>query len=747
MGEKYHYKDYIKSLKKKLVYKIAKGGAINKRKSKKLEKTLIKRNYIDELKAISQSNKSEEEFKDDLNEIVKKYPESRELIENLKNNRQKTISSLSKNLNESEKSHLLNFWKKIKNVKLEREGEISTPKRELHIGRSRHLRPFGLPPMNKKDSSDDDSSDDDSSDDDYSDDDSSDDEPYEVIEGAPERYAQNVIAEMSPNLDTFFKKRFKRRLKHILANKPLIPTNIQESLKELDEKGMELKKKTKELEKEKDEKKKEILKEEIDEKDKILKEKIDELSRILSKRDKTVTILEGHLNESDAGEKPIKITLNAKYESGPILVNIGEPGKELPTTGSFIRNKETNNALDIVGDLYKYDSAIKVNIPVGAKAGDKIYINKSQIMMPRVPMTFDDGEIYTPKKLVFEIHRGVWKDSKNIDSKYNIQKNVDQKSLGFYDPQGYHGYKKMVLGPDTIEDAPFEKQINLDHYQILHDKRVEKIKKEEKEKKEKEEGYEEEKKSKSDSPIPYTKFRPGSAKSFEKLNDKWRVQWSKTNNKPYYVNLAQKSSQWTPPPLIGQQPMGQPESEEKEKKEKDDSDENDDSNENEEEKDDSDENDDSNENEEDVVSHRFDEDDLVEALYMDGEWYNAKIQSLEADGRYFIEWTDPRLRHGVSRSSKFTTIDDDELRETGQATDWSAVEKEDDEGVPEMKKDDEEDESQESSSYSPSNVSSLTTTPVNNDEEDESQESSSYSPSNVSSLTTTPVKVAESSPL
>ena len=81
MGEKYHYKDYIKSLKKKLVYKIAKGGAINKRKSKKLEKTLIKRNYIDELKAISQSNKSEEEFKDDLNEIVKKYPESRELIQ------------------------------------------------------------------------------------------------------------------------------------------------------------------------------------------------------------------------------------------------------------------------------------------------------------------------------------------------------------------------------------------------------------------------------------------------------------------------------------------------------------------------------------------------------------------------------------------------------------------------------------------------------------------------------------------
>lgn len=575
--------------------------------------------------------------------------------------------------------------------------------------------------------------------------------------------SEDESKEDSSNLDTFFKKRFKRRLKHIRANKPLIPTNIQESLKELDEKGMELKKMTEELEKEKDEKKKEILKEEIDEKDKILNEKIGEFSRILSKRDETETIIEGHLWEPAAGEKPIKITLDRNYESGPILVNIGQnlPPIELPTTGS---------------NLYKYDSAIKVNVPVGAKAGDIIYINKSQIMMPNVPVTFADGEIQTPKKLVFEIQKGVWQDRKNIDSKYNIQKNVDQKSLGFYDPQGYHGDKRMVLGPDTIEDAPFEKQINLDHYQILHDKIVEKIKKEEKEKKEKEEGYEEEKKSKSDSPIPYTKFRPGSTKSFEKLNDKWRVRWSKTNNEPYYENLDKKTSQWTPPPLIGQQPMGQPESEEKEKKEKDE--ENDDSNENEEEKDeekdDSDENEDSDENddaEEDVFTRRFDEDDLVEALYMDGKWYSAKIQSLEAGGGYLIEWTDPRLRHGVRRSSKFATIDDDELRLR------HAVEKEDedddDEGVPEMKKDDEdsssssssyrpegsthryktwldadeEDESQESSSYSPSNVSSLTTTPVNNDEEDESEESSSYSPSDISSLTTTPVKVAESSPL
>jgi len=700
MGEKYHYKNYVKSLKKKLVYKTQKGGVETRNTQGKIDQDEI------------------EEFTEALSDI------------NITN----------KELTPFEDDYLNKLWNEIK----------------------------------EQDSSEDESSLD------------------------------------SSNLDTFFKKRFKRRLKHIRANKPLIPTNIQESLKELDEKGMELKKKTEELEELEKEKhsqvptsqsretprrkaqrarrkqrdKKIILKKEIDEKDKILKEKIDEFSRILSKRDETETIIEGHLWEPAAGEKPIKITLDRNYESGPILVNIGQdlPPIELPTTGS---------------NLYKYDSAIKVNVPVGAKAGDRIYINKSQIIMPYVPVTFADGKIQTPKKLVFGEHRKNWaEDSKNIDSKYNIQKNVDQKSLGFYDPQGYHGDKIMELGPDTIEDAPFEKQINLNHYQILHDERVEKIKKEEKEKKEKEEGYEEEKKSKSDSPIPYTKFRPGRTKSFEKLNDKWRVVWSKTENEPYYVNLDTKKSQWTPPPLIGQQPMGQPESEEKEKKEKDDSDENEEEKVDElakrllaaralakrdtgaaarlarealgdlrlspddgEEKDDSDENDDG---KEDFVSHRFEEDDLVEALYMDGNWYNAKIQSLEADGRYFIEWTDPRLRHiqlAVRNDEELnkllgsvTTIDDDELRETGQATDWSAVEKEDyDEGVPEMKKDDEEDdeedESQESSSYSPSNVSSLTTTPVNNDEEDESQESSSYSPSNVSSLTTTPVKVAESSPL
>ena len=98
----------------------------------------------------------------------------------------------------------------------------------------------------------------------------------------------------------------------------------------------------------------------------------------------------------------------------------------------------------------------------------------------------------------------------------------------------------MKLGPDTTEDAPFEEQINFEHFNILHDERVEKIKKEEKEKKEKEEGYEEEKKSKSYSPIPYTKFRPGRSKSFEKLNDKWRPVWSKTENEPYYFNLDTK---------------------------------------------------------------------------------------------------------------------------------------------------------------------------------------------------------------
>ncbi len=727
MGEKYHYKEYAKSQKKKLAYKKQKGG---------VETRNTKRSLNDEI----------EESAEALSDI------------NISDNE----------LTPFEDDYLNKLWNEIK----------------------------------EQDSSEDESKED------------------------------------SSNLDTFFKKRFKRRLKHIRANKPLIPTNIQESLKELDEKGMELKKMTEELEELEKEKhrqvpasqsrtqrrraqrarrrqrdKKIILKEEIDEKDKILKEKIDEFSRILSKRDETETIIEGHLWEPAAGEKPIKITLDRNYESGPILVNIGQnlPPIELPTTGS---------------NLYKYDSAIKVNVPVGAKAGDRIYINKSQIMMPNVPVTFADGMIHTPKKLVFEIQKKNWEDSKKTDSKYNIQKNVDQKALGFYDTHGYHGEKIMKLGPDTTEDAPFEKQINLEHLNILHNERVEKIKKEEKEKKEKEEGYEEEKKSKSYSPIPYTKFRPGSAKSFEKLNDKWRVQWSKTHNEPYYVNLDKKTSQWAPPPLIGQQPMGQPESEEKEKKEKDNSDENEEEKVDElakrllaaralaksdpgaaarlarvaldlqlspddgeekgpslaaryhgvvaddllpegeapevyaaTEKDDSDENDDG---KEDFVSHRFEEDDLVEALYMDGNWYNAKIKSLEADGRYFIEWTDPRLRHGVSRSSKFTTIDDDELRPGQTLRPWSirndslvpAVEKDDDdEGVPEMKKDDDEeddeedDESQESSSYSPSNVSSLTTTPVNNDDEDESQESSSYYPSDTSSLTTTPVKVAESSPL
>ena len=693
MGEKYHYKEYAKSQKKKLAYKKQKGGVETRNTQRSLNDEIE-----ESTEALSAPVDKEERRSRSLS--WSPPPAVRRQMAELKARkaREAEAAALSdinisdKELTPFEDDYLNKFWNEIK----------------------------------EQDSSEDESKED------------------------------------SSNLDTFFKKRFKRRLKHIRANKPLIPTNIQESLKELDEKGMELKKMTEELEELEKEKhlqvpasqsrtqrrraqrarrrvrdKKIILKEEIDEKDKILKEKIDEFSRILSKRDETETIIEGHLWEPAAGEKPIKITLDRNYESGSILVNIGQnlPPIELPTTGS---------------NLYKYDSAIKVNVPVGAKAGDRIYINKSQIMMPNVPVTFADGEIQTPKKLVFEVQKGVWQDSKNIDSKYNIQKNVDQKALGFYDTHGYHGEKIMKLGPDTTEDAPFEKQINLEHFNILHNERVEKIKKEEKEKKEKEEGLItiEEKKSKSDSPIPYTKFRPGSAKSFEKLNDKWRVQWSKTYNKPYYVNQDKKTSQWTPPPLIGQQPMGQPESEEKEKKEKDDSDENDDSNENEEEKDDSD------DGEEDVIPRRFDEDDLVEALYMDGKWYNAKIQSLEADGGYFIEWTDPRLRHGVSRSSKFATIADVIDPETGKLMLRHAVEKEaDDEGVPEMKKDDddedddEEDESQESSSYFPSNVSSLTTPPVNNDDEDESQESSSYSPSDTSSLTTTPVKVAESSPL
>ena len=367
MGEKYHYKEYAKSQKKKLAYKKQKGG---------VETRNTKRSLNDEI----------EESAEALSDI------------NISDNE----------LTPFEDDYLNKLWNEIK----------------------------------EQDSSEDESKED------------------------------------SSNLDTFFKKRFKRRLKHIRANKPLIPTNIQESLKELDEKGMELKKMTEELEELEKEKhlqvpasqsrtqrrraqrarrrqrdKKIILKEEIDEKDKILKEKIDEFSRILSKRDETETIIEGHLWEPAAGEKPIKITLDRNYESGPILVNIGQnlPPIELPTTGS---------------NLYKYDSAIKVNVPVGAKAGDRIYINKSQIMMPNVPVTFADGEIQTPKKLVFEIQKKNWQDSKNIDSKYNIQKNVDQKALGFYDTHGYHGEKIMKLGPDTTEDAPFEKQINLEHFQI-----------------------------------------------------------------------------------------------------------------------------------------------------------------------------------------------------------------------------------------------------------------------------------------
>ena len=523
MGEKYHYKNYVKSFKKKLAYKTQKGGVETRNTQGKIDQDEI------------------EEF---------------------------TTLLSNKELTPFEDDYLNKLWNEIKET----------------------------------DSSEDESKED------------------------------------SSNLDTFFKKRFKRRLKHIRANKPLIPTNIQESLKELDEKGMELKKKTEELEELEKEKrlqvpasqsrtqrrraqrarrkqrdKKIILKEEIDEKDKILKEKIDEFSRILSKRDETETIIEGHLWEPDAGEKPIKITLDRNYESGPILVNIGQnlPPIEVPTTGS---------------NLYKYDSAIKVNVPVGAKAGDIIYINKSQIMIPNVPVTFAHGEIQTPKKLVFEIQKGVWQDSKNIDSKYNIQKNVDKKSLGFYDPQGYHGDKRMVLDPDTFEDDEEDDE-------------------EDNEEDESQESY---------------SYSPSNVSS---------LTTTPVNN--------------------------------------DDSDENDDG-------------------KEDFVSHRFEEDDLVEALYMDGNWYNAKIQSLEADGRYFIEWTDPRLRHGVSRSSKFTTINDDELRPGQTLRPWSirndslvhAVEKDDDD------EDDDED-----------------------DEEDESQESSSYSPSNVSSLTTTQVKVAESSPL
>ena len=86
--------------------------------------------------------------------------------------------------------------------------------------------------------------------------------------------------------------------------------------------------------------------------------------------------------------------------------------------------------------------------------------------------------------------------------------------------------------------------------------------------------------------------------------------------------------------------------------------------------DDSDEND---EWEEDVSQRGFAVGDSVEVLYSEGKWYSAIIDSVESDGSYHVEWTDPRVYDaalvkelGDENTAVFNYVDASEVRPATQ---------------------------------------------------------------------------------